>query len=241
MIKLNCDMGEGMPYDSQIMPLVDMANLACGLHAGSPELMRENILLAQVHGVEVGAHPSYPDREHFGRLSMTLPDQELVALLQYQIGGIDAICRANGMKLSYVKPHGALYNDMMRDATLFERIIRAVASYDTKLRVMILSSGRNAEYATIASRYGITLLYELFADRNYTNEGALVPRSHPEAVIEDVSQIVERIRHYLSYGELITLEGQSLKLAGDSLCVHGDNEASLAVIVALRDVLRAMG
>ena len=241
MIKLNCDMGEGMAYDAQIMPLIDMANLACGFHAGSPEVMRGNILLAQQYHVEIGAHPSYPDREHFGRLSMHLPAQELTALLQYQIGGLEALCRANGSTLSYIKPHGALYNDMMRDAGLFEEIVRAVATCNPKLKIMILSSVHNSDYAAIASKYGVTLLYELFADRNYTNEGALVPRSHPEAVIEDVVQIVERVRHYLSYGELISLEGVPLRLQGDTLCVHGDNESSLAVIRALRDVLRAMG
>jgi UPF0271 protein len=239
MIKLNCDMGEGMAYDRQIMPLVDMTNLACGFHAGSPELMRENILLAQQYGVEIGAHPSYPDREHFGRVSMELSTPELTALLQYQIGGLHALCRANGSKVSYVKPHGALYNDMMRDTALFEQIIRAVATCSIDLKVMILSSSRNSEYAEIAASYGVSLLYELFADRHYTDEGALVPRSHPQAVLEDVKEIIERMRHYLSYGELTSINGKSLKLAGDSLCVHGDNEAALAVIVSLRDVLRA--
>jgi len=237
MIKLNCDMGEGMPYDSQIMPLIDMANLACGFHAGSPELMRENILLAQQYDVQIGAHPSYPDREHFGRLSMICPDTELEALLVYQIAGLDGLCRANATTLSYVKPHGALYNDMMRDAKLFEVIVRAISSYDATLPVMILSSAQNSDYASIASRYGITLLYELFADRNYTDEGALVPRGEPGAVIEDVTQIVERIEQYQQSGILYSIHGKALSLEADSLCVHGDNAASLAVIRALRDVL----
>ena len=237
MIKLNCDMGEGMAYDAKIMPLIDMANLACGFHAGSPALMRENILLAQQYGVQIGAHPSYPDRENFGRMSMVLPMQELTALLQYQIAGLDGLCRANGTQLSYVKPHGALYNDMMRDSALFETIVQAVAAYDASLQLMVLSSAHNSAYAGIASKYGVTLLYELFADRHYTDEGRLVPRGEPNAVIEDVSQIVQRIRDYRESGVLQSLHGKPLKLPGDSLCVHGDNEASLAVIKALRDVL----
>ena len=126
---------------------------------------------------------------------------------------------------------------MMRDSTLFESIVKAVASYDTTLSLMILSADTNEAYAKIASTYSITLLYELFADRNYTDEGALVPRSQSKAVIEDVAQIVQRIQHYQEHGELLSINGTSLKLAGDSLCVHGDNEASLAVIKALRDVL----
>ncbi len=230
-------MGEGMAYDARIMPLIDMANLACGFHAGSPALMRENILLAQQYHVQIGAHPSYPDREHFGRLSMTLPASELTGLIQYQIGGLDALCRANGTQLSYVKPHGALYNDMMRDRVLFETIVQAVAAYDATLQLMILSTDTNSDYAKIASGYGITLLYELFADRNYTDEGRLVPRGEPDAVIEDVAGIVERIMHYQQHGELLSITGKPLRLEGDSLCVHGDNEASLAVIKALRDVL----
>ena len=237
MIKLNCDMGEGMEFDSQIMPLVDMANLACGLHAGSPELIRSNILLAQSYGVEIGAHPSYPDREHFGRISMALSATDLAAVLQYQIGAIESICRAHNTTLSYVKPHGALYNDMMRDERIFETIIETISLHNPSLRVMILSSNQNEYYSTIASRYGIELIYELFADRNYTDDGALVPRGEEGAVIESTSQIVKCIEHYKEHGEILSIHQKPLSLSCDSLCVHGDNESSLAIIKALRDVL----
>ena len=237
MIKLNCDMGEGMAYDAQIMPLIDMANLACGAHAGSDELMRNNVILAKQHCVQIGAHPSYPDRANFGRVSMQIDPEKLEALIQQQIGALDVICRAHDMKLSYVKPHGALYNDMMRDEVLFETIVKAVGTYDASLKLMILSSAKNSEYGKIAAKQGISLLYELFADRNYTDEGRLVPRGEQDAVIEDVAKIVKRIVHYQQHGELLSITGKVLHLTGDSLCVHGDNEASLAVIKALRDVL----
>ena len=237
MIKLNCDMGEGMAYDAQIMPLIDMANLACGEHAGDVQLMHTNVKLAKKYGVEVGAHPGYPDREHFGRVSMQMAPDRLAQLLHTQIGRLEHICNNEGMKLSYVKPHGALYNDMMRDEVLFETIVKAVGTYDASLKLMILSSAKNSEYDKIAAKHGISLLYELFADRNYTDEGRLVPRGEPDAVIEDVAKIVKRIVHYQQHGELLSITGKALQLTGDSLCVHGDNEASLAVIQALRDVL----
>ena len=237
MLKLNCDMGEGMAYDAQIMPLIDRANLACGAHAGSEALMHSNVLLAKQYGVQIGAHPSYPDRENFGRVSMQIDSEKLEALLGQQIGVLDIICQAHEVKLSYVKPHGALYNDMMREKKMFETILRAVSAYDSALQLMILSSPQNSEYAKIAAEHGITLIYELFADRNYTEEGGLVPRGEPDAVIEDTAQIVERIKHYQQQGELLSITGKLLQLAGDSLCVHGDNASSLAVIKALRDVL----
>jgi len=118
-MRLNCDLGEGMALDAQIMPLIDMANLACGFHAGDTDTMRANIKLAREYGVLVGAHPSYPDRANFGRVSMQMPSDELVSMIAEQIETLDAICIAHDVELSYVKPHGALYNDMMRDEALF--------------------------------------------------------------------------------------------------------------------------
>ena len=237
MLKLNCDMGEGMAYDTEIMPLIEMASLACGEHAGDEHLMLTNIRLAKQYGVEVGAHPSYPDRENFGRISMQLEPERLRHLLHQQIRRLDRFCSSEGVRLSYVKPHGALYNDMMKEKALFETIVQTVHAYDPALRIMILSSPENNDYAQIAADYGTLLLYEIFADRNYTDEGTLVPRSQPNAVLKDVTQIVTRIEKYRQDGTLPSITGKPLELRGDSLCVHGDNEASLAVIRALRDVL----
>jgi len=237
MLKLNCDMGEGMAYDAQIMPLIDMANLACGVHAGSEELMHNNVILAKQYSVQIGAHPGYPDRANFGRVSMQINPEKLETLMQQQIGTLDLICQDHGVKLSYVKPHGALYNDMMRDKELFETIVRAVSVYNPALQLMVLSSPQNSAYAKVTAKHGITPIYELFADRNYTDEGRLVPRGEPDAVIEDTTQILKRIKHYQQRGELLSITGKPLRLAGDSLCVHGDNASSLAVIKALRDVL----
>jgi len=234
MIKLNCDMGEGMGMDAVIMPLVDMVNLACGFHAGSVEMMHDNVKLAKEYGVMVGAHPSYDDRAHFGRVSVQMASDELIEMIRYQIDTLDAICVEHGVELSYVKPHGALYNDMMRDERLFGDVVTAV-SHSSTVRLMILSRGDNSHYAQIASAQGVELLYEIFADRNYMDDGSLVPRSQPHAVIESSEQIVTRIAHYGQTGELMSLQGKPLRLEGDSLCVHGDNAESLEIIEALRN------
>ena len=237
MILLNCDMGEGMDFDREIMPLVDMANLACGAHAGSLELMNSNVLLAKMHDVDIGAHPSYPDRENFGRASMCMSREDLMSTIIDQISLLDGVCASAGVALSYVKPHGALYNDMMADEELFGIAVESVARYSIDLKLMILSSPQNAHYAKIASKHKLELLYELFADRNYTDEGSLVPRAKPNAVIESAEEIVSRIRDYMNTGTLKSINAKPLELIGDSLCVHGDNLESLEIIKSLRAIL----
>lgn len=236
-MRLNCDMGEGMAFDAEIMPLIDMANLACGAHAGDEALMRANVRLAKKHGVMIGAHPAYPDRENFGRVSMQIVPERLKQLLHEQIERLDRICRDEGVTLSYVKPHGALYNDMMRDEETAVAVMETITSCRSDLQLMVLSTPDNGRYRSLSQKYGVALLYELFADRNYTNQGYLQPRSEPQAVIHDVDQIVERIVSYGDTGVLRSIGGKSLRLEGDTLCVHGDNEASLAIIKALRDAL----
>ncbi len=236
-LRLNCDLGEGVGNDAAIYPLIDQANIACGGHAGSVETMEENVRLTKEHGVEIGAHPGYPDPENFGRVSIPLSPEALAQTLREQIGRLEVIAHTHGLKLGYVKPHGALYNDMMRDESIFDTIARTVSQIDPHLELMILSSPRNEVHESIAARYGTPLRYELFADRNYTPQGHLVPRTKPHALLHDPGQIVERIRHYLDTGFLEAYDGTPLKLRGDSLCVHGDNPEAIAVIEALRDAL----
>ncbi len=236
-LRLNCDLGEGAGNDAAIYPLIDQANIACGGHAGSEQTMEENIRLAKQYGVEIGAHPGYPDPENFGRVSIPLSPEALAQILREQIGRLEAIAHAHGLKLGYVKPHGALYNNMMRDEAIFETIAQTVSQIDPHLDLMILSSPRNEEYESIAARYGIPLRYELFADRNYTPEGHLVPRTEPHALLHDPGKIVKRIQHYLETGFLEAYDETPLRLRGDSLCVHGDNPEAIAVIEALRDAL----
>ncbi len=236
-LRLNCDLGEGAGNDAALYPLIDQANIACGGHAGSVETMEDNVRLAKEHGVEIGAHPGYPDPGNFGRTSIPMSSEALAQTLREQIERLEPIAHTHGLKLGYVKPHGALYNDMMRDEKIFETIARTVSQIDPHLELMILSSPRNKAYESIASRYGIPLRYELFADRNYTPEGHLVPRTEPHALLHDPKQISGRIRKYLDTGTLEAHDGLPLRLRGDSLCVHGDNPEAIAVIEALRDAL----
>ncbi len=234
---LNCDLGEGMPFDKEIIPCIDMANIACGAHAGSDEIMRETISAAKTYSVEAGAHPGYPDRKNFGRVSIKMEPSDIKQELIKQIDRLQKIALFEGTNVSYVKPHGALYNDMMRDEDVFEAILQAISDYDKNMRLMILSSPQNSRYQKIAGRYDIDLLYEMFADRNYTDEGYLVPRSKPNAAIHDTDKIAKRIEDFRQTGHLQSIGGKELQIDCDTICVHGDNEESLEVTKILRNLI----
>ena len=237
-IKLNCDMGEGfgaysMGLDEKIMPYIDMANLACGFHASDPVTMHKSIKLCKEHDIQIGCHPSYPDLVGFGRREMNCSAEEIVAFILYQLGALTALCKSYDLKVQYLKPHGALYNSMMKDENIFKAIAKAIAKFDTNIKLMILSSAKNDEYAEIASKYRINLLYEVFADRAYTNEGSLVSRSEPNAVISNSEEVIKRMKQLSKKGAIKSIEGKKLKLQADTLCVHGDNKAALKLIKSL--------
>ncbi|QOR61385.1 5-oxoprolinase subunit PxpA [Sulfurovum sp. ST-21] len=244
MLKLNCDLGEGFGIyrigeDNKIMPYIDMANLACGFHASDPSHMQESVRLAKMYGVSIGAHPSYPDLQGFGRRVMQCTPEEIEAFMLYQIGALDAMCRVEGTKVDYVKPHGALYNQMMKEPLLFESIVHSIAKYNIDLPLVILSTPQSQQYEEIAEKYGIRLMYELFADRAYTNEGRLVSRSEKGAVIEDESEVLGRIGRLLEEGVLESNDGALLHLKADTLCVHGDTKTARSLVIALRDMIDA--
>jgi UPF0271 protein len=244
-LQLNCDMGEGfgiyqMGLDEHIMPYIDMANLACGFHAGDPLTMSKSVALAVQHGVAIGAHPAYPDLVGFGRRDMQCSAEEIEAMILYQIGALDTICQVHDTKVHYVKPHGALYNTMMRDETTFKAILKAIHKYDTALKLMILATGRNAYYQSIADDFGVSLLFEAFADRAYTKEGSLVPRSSEGAVLHDVEEIVERVKCLTASKTIKSIEGEILYLNADTICVHGDNKEALSIIKALHGLNHAL-
>ena len=238
-IRLNCDMGEAIDsgldvnLDTQIMPYIDMANLACGFHAGDPVTMHKSIKEAKANGVAIGAHPAYPDLEGFGRREMQCSIEEIVSFVIYQCGALDALCQSYGTKVSYVKPHGALYNTMMKDMEVFKAIAKAVSKYDKNIKLMILSNAQNERYATIADKYGVTLLYEVFADRAYQDNGQLVPRSQAGAVLSTPDDILKRAKLLRDAGCIESINGKMLSLQVDTLCVHGDNAQALSIIQAL--------
>ncbi len=241
-IKINCDMGESfgiwkMGLDEQVMQYIDMANLACGFHASDPLIMDFTVKLAKKYDVILGAHPSYQDLMGFGRRSIPCSFEEIKALVLYQISAMAGFCKAHEVKLEYVKPHGALYNDMMKDENIFKAILEAVSSFDKSIKLMILSSNKNELYESFTSTYGISLLYEVFADRNYNDDGSLVSRTLRDAVIDDEKEVIKRVENLKDKGFLNTITGKELFLKTDTICVHGDNEKALDFIKILKKVL----
>lgn len=241
---LNCDMGESfgawkMGLDEEVMPHIDLASIACGFHAGDQGVMRHTVSLALRHSVRIGAHPAYPDLAGFGRRSMHCSEQEIEDLLHYQIGALDGICRAQGTRVSYVKPHGALYNDMMRDPRLLHAAMRAIAAYDPELQLVVLARGDNSEVTAMAADHGLKLMFEAFADRAYHPDGQLLARSLPGAVHQEHDTVVAQALSIAAGRPLAATDGSSLVLQADTLCVHGDNPAALAAIRQIRAGLQA--
>lgn len=240
-MKLNCDLGESygawhMTDDDKIMPFVDMASIACGFHAGDPLVMERAVRFARIHKVEIGAHPSYPDLQGFGRRSMAMAKSELIALLHYQISALDGLAKCQDMSLSYVKPHGALYNDMMSNDDVFESVLQAISSFHKSLPLVVQSTAQWQSHLNRAKNKGVNLLFEAFADRRYQDDGKLLSRSQPGAVL-DAEQMMSQVEQLLSTGKVTTVSGSTLDIKADTLCVHGDNQAALDAIGSIRKLI----
>jgi UPF0271 protein len=238
---LNCDLGESygswtMGCDAEVMPYIDQANIACGFHAGDPLTMRRTLQLAAQHGVAVGAHPAYPDLVGFGRRSMALSRDELTAALHYQIGALDGMAQGLGLSLAYVKPHGALYHDMMGRAEVLETILVAVASYARPLALVLQATAGADAHRSLASTFGVSVLFEAFADRAYADDGNLLPRGRPGAVL-DRAKMLAQVAQLRRERCVTTASGKRLALQFDTLCVHGDNPEGVAAIAAVRALL----
>lgn len=243
-LTLNADMGESfgpwvMGLDEHLMPHVDLANVACGFHASDPHVIRKTVQLAQKHGVRVGAHPAYPDLVGFGRRSIACSPDEVEDLLLYQIGALAGICRAEGTQVHYVKPHGALYNDMVRDPDLFEAVVRAVRDFDPGLPLMTMAARDNSMEQAIARKYGVTLWFEAFADRAYDGQGRLVSRREPGAVHDDAATIIAQALAIARREPLTASDGSALVLTADTLCVHGDNNESISAVQSIREAINS--
>ena len=243
-MKLNCDLGESfgvwtMGMDAEVMPLIDLANVACGFHASDPLIMANTVKLACEHQVQIGAHPAYPDLVGFGRRSMACSSDELHALLLYQIGALDGLCRAQGTKVRYMKPHGALYNDMMRDPAILETVLKAGRDYGD-LPVMIAANAQRAAHERLAASLGVDLMFEVFADRAYDSSGNLVPRSVAGSVLHDAGAIVAQAVSFARDRGVTTQGGAWLELDADTICIHGGNADSVAAARSVRDALSAL-
>jgi UPF0271 protein len=199
--------------------------------------MRKTVSLALGNGVQIGAHPAYQDLVGFGRRSMAYTPQELQDILHYQIGALDGICRAQGARVSYVKPHGAMYNDMMANPAQLRAVLQAVASYDRTLPLMLMATRDNSAAQQLGDEYGVTLWFEAFADRAYDSAGMLVSRQLPGAVHHDPEKIIEQALTIARGDHLVASDGSALHLQANTLCVHGDNASSVAAVRRIRQAL----
>jgi UPF0271 protein len=240
-MKINCDLGESygawsMGLDSEVMPFIDQANIACGFHAGDPVVMQKTLTLAKQFNVSVGAHPSYPDLLGFGRRSMRCSAEELSALMHYQIAALDGMAKIEDIVLDYVKPHGALYNDMMSDFEIFNTILIAVHKYPIKLALMIQASNNNDVYQQQADKFGVQLCFEAFADRCYDDDGHLLDRNQAGAVLSK-QDMLSQVKQLANQSIITTNSGKNLNIKANSICVHGDNLPAINAIAEIRAML----
>lgn len=234
-VDLNADLGEGCANDRDLLQLVSSANIACGFHAGDAQTMRQSVLWALEFGVAIGAHPSFPDRENFGRTRMQLPDETVYAQMIYQIGALQAIARSEGGKLVHVKPHGMLYNQAAQEPELANAIARAVKAVDPALVLVGLA---NSESIRAGKALGLTTREEVFADRGYQADGSLVPRSQPGALIDSDQQAIEQTLSMIQQGKVKSLSGEWVNVNADTVCLHGDGAHAMAFAAQLRQAFK---
>jgi UPF0271 protein len=230
-VDLNADLGEGCENDEALLQLVSSANIACGFHAGDAQTMLQSVRWAIQYGVAIGAHPSFPDRENFGRTAMQLPPETVYAQVVYQLGALAAIARAEGGKMVHVKPHGMLYNQAATDEVLSDAIARAVHEVDPSLVLVGLAG---SELIRAGERLGLKTRQEVFADRRYQSDGNLVPRSQPDAMIETDALALEQTLGMILDQQVVSRDGVKVPVQADTVCLHGDGEHALAFARSLR-------
>ena len=243
-VDLNADLGESFGVwrlgdDDAMLDLVTSANIACGFHAGDPAGLLRVCRAAAERGVRIGAQVGYRDLAGFGRRYIDVSSEDLTADVIYQIGALQALAQVAGATVSYVKPHGALYHDLLRSDELFDAVLAACARYRPGLPLMVLALADNHRERRLASTAGVPLLFEAFADRAYQADGQLVPRRLAGAVHQQTERIFAQAQAIAGAQAFADIDGRPLQLHADSLCVHGDNPESLAVLRRLRALLDA--
>ena len=242
-VDLNCDCGEGfgawqMGDDRAMLDIVTSANVACGFHAGDPDIMAATFALAKEKGVAVGAHPGFDDRAGFGRRPMKMSTASIERLVAYQVGAAQALAGQAGHKLTYVKPHGALSNVAMVDADTARAVARGVRAAGRDLMFLAIAG---TELQRAGEAEGLRTVHEIFADRGYTDDGHLVPRSAQGAVLHDPDAAAARAAAMVAEGAVVALSGKKVPVAIDSICVHGDTPGAVAMARAVRAALEADG
>jgi UPF0271 protein len=242
-IDINCDMGESygawnMGNDAAVMPHITSANIACGFHGGDPATIRKTVKLAVDNGVAIGAHPSLPDIQGFGRRAMKISAQDMYDLIVYQAGAVEAFARAAGAKLHHVKCHGALYNMAANDEALSDAMIRAVKDLGSHVVLYALSNSLNFQ---LAKQQSVPVAGEVFADRGYSDDGTLYPRGRPGAMIEDADKAVAQALAMVTEGYVTSVNGKRVPVAADTLCVHGDQPGAAEFAFRIRKAFKDKG
>lgn len=242
-VDLNCDLGEGfgryaLGCDDEVIPLVSSVNVACGMHAGDPLTMDATVHRAAAAGVAIGAHPGYPDLQGFGRRDMALLPNEIYAFVLYQVGALSGFVRTKGVSLHHVKPHGQLYNRAVRDTACAEAIAQAVKDFDPKLVLVGLAG---SALVRAGEQAGLRVAHEFFADRSYADDGSLVPRSQPGALVTDESEAVKRTVRAIRDGVVTTRDNHDIEVCAQTICLHGDSPSALAFARNLREGLEQAG
>ncbi|MBI4201433.1 MAG: LamB/YcsF family protein [Chloroflexi bacterium] len=240
-VDFNCDMGESfgsykLGFDEEVIKYITSANVACGFHAGDPQWMQKTVRLAEEHGVAIGAHPSFPDLQGFGRRDMVVTPEEAKSDVTYQIGALMAFTK--GKKLQHVKPHGAMYNMAASGGALAKAICEAVLEVDPEMILVVLAG---TPWAEVAQEMGVRVAREAFADRALNPDGTLVSRSKPGSVIHDTNEVVERSIKMVTQGKATAINGEEIPLHAETLCLHGDTPGAVKLAAALRSKLEAAG
>jgi UPF0271 protein len=234
-VDINCDMGEGMSNDAAIIPFISSANIACGYHAGNESTMKRTVELCLKHHVAIGAHPSFFDKENFGRKEMDLPAEKIYDLVLTQIELLDQVARSNGTKLHHVKPHGALYNMSARSIPLAKTIAKAVKYFDPHLILFGLSGSHSISEA---KTLGLKTASEVFADRTYRDDGSLTPRSEPNALIGDEEKMSQQVLQMIKGKMVTTVTGKTIPIIAESICIHGDGSHAVEFARTIHQVLK---
>lgn len=232
-IHVNCDLGEGGEYDQELMPFISACNVACGGHAGTLDSMQHTVDLAMKHGVEIGAHPSYPDKENFGRLSVEMSKEELKRSLVAQIMSLKQITEAEGAVLTHVKPHGALYNDAQKNAEIAQVVIDSILEFGEDL---LLYAPYDSEISRLAEGR-LQVKFEAFADRNYQPDGSLVSRQNSGAVLDQKEDVLEHLLSMVEEEKITCQKGEKIDCFATTFCIHSDTKNSVEILKYLHSQL----
>jgi len=229
-IDINCDVGEGIGNENELFPFISSCNIACGGHAGDDASMSQITKMAKHHNVLVGAHPSYPDKDNFGRRSIDIEPDVLIKSIQSQIKNLENILKIEGVPMHHIKPHGALYNDLAINQELAQTFLEGIKKYKTS---NVLYVPPNSVISEEAAKQGFTIKHEAFADRNYNADLSLVSREKPNAVINDPHEVLKHLTKMIREQSVITMNGEIVKIKADTYCLHGDTPNALQILMYL--------